>query len=103
MTRIINTDQQVDNLSHDQAKRGLMHLREALCQACHHLINLLPDDKILPLFKLKAFADDKLNAAEMVQISCDRVEKVVGKGEIAGFHHFLLFSQCFQKASMSGS
>ena len=29
----------------------------------------------------------------------DRVEKIVGKGENAGYQHFLLFPQCFQKAS----
>ena len=26
-----------------------------------------------------------------------RVENVVGKGENAGYQHFLLFPQCFQK------
>ena len=33
----------------------------------------------------------------------DRVENIVGNGENAGYQHFLLFPQCFQKASMSGS
>ena len=28
------------------------------------------------------------------------VENIVGKGENAGYQHFLLFPQCFQKASM---
>ena len=28
----------------------------------------------------------------------DRVENIVGKGENAGYQHFLLFPQCFQKA-----
>ena len=28
-----------------------------------------------------------------------RVEKIVGKGEIARYEQFLLFSQCFQKIS----
>ena len=28
-----------------------------------------------------------------------RVENIVGKGENAGYQHFLLFPQCFQKAS----
>ena len=31
------------------------------------------------------------------------VENIVGKGENAGYQHFLLFPQCFQKASFSGS
>ena len=33
----------------------------------------------------------------------DRVENIVGKGENAGYQHFLLFPQCFQKAFYSGS
>ena len=35
----------------------------------------------------------------------DRVENIVGKGENAGYQHFVLFPQCFQKApfSVSGS
>ena len=32
-----------------------------------------------------------------------RVENIVGKGENAGNQHFLLFPQCFQKTSLSGS
>ena len=31
----------------------------------------------------------------------DRVENIVGKGENAGYQYFLLFPQCFQKASSS--
>ena len=33
-----------------------------------------------------------------IQLS-DRVEDIVGKGEIARYEQFLLFSQCFQKLS----
>ena len=33
----------------------------------------------------------------------DRIENIGGKGENAGYHHFLLFTQRFQKASFSGS
>ena len=29
----------------------------------------------------------------------DRVDNIVGKGENAGYQHFLHFSQCFEKAS----
>ena len=32
----------------------------------------------------------------------DRVENIEGKGENAGYLHFLLFLQCFQKASYIG-
>ena len=33
----------------------------------------------------------------------ERIENIVGKGENAGNQHFLLFLQCFQKATVSGS
>ena len=50
--------------------------------------------------KLKAFADDKLNVAKMTISLFDRVENTVGKGENAGYRHFLLFPQCFLKSSL---
>ena len=31
----------------------------------------------------------------------DRVENIVGTGENAGYQHFLLFPQCFEKAFFS--
>ena len=31
-----------------------------------------------------------------------RVENIVGKGENAGYNHFHLFPQCFQKVSFTG-
>ena len=34
-----------------------------------------------------------------IQLS-DRVENIVGKGEIARYEQFLLFLQCFQKLSV---
>ena len=34
-----------------------------------------------------------------IQLS-DRVENIVGRGEIARYEQFLLFSQCFQKLSI---
>ena len=52
--------------------------------------------------KLKAHADDKLNVAKMMISHCDRVENPVGKGENAGYQHFLLFPQCFQKIPSFG-
>ena len=33
----------------------------------------------------------------------DRVENIVGKEENAGYQHFLLFHQCFQKGLYIGS
>ena len=52
---------------------------------------------------MKAFADDKLNLAKQLKFVSRRIENIVGKGENAGYQHFLLFPQCFQKASISGS
>ena len=62
-------------------------------------LNSLPKNKILDWSKLKAFADDKLNAIEKLKFNVCWVENMVGKGENAGFQHFLLFPLCFQKAS----
>ena len=67
------------------------------------LFHTLPNDKILDWFKLKAFADDKTNETEKVNFVVGRVENIVGKGENAGYRHFLLFPQCFQKSSFSWS
>ena len=47
--------------------------------------------------KLKAFADVKLNVAEMMISLFHRVEYNVGKGENAGYQHLLFFPQCFSK------
>ena len=45
--------------------------------------------------KLKAFADENSNVAQMMQFFFDWEENIVGKGENAGNQHFLLFPQCF--------
>ena len=64
-------------------------------------LNPLPDDKILDLTKLKAFADDKLNVTQNIKGVFHRIENIVGKEENAGYQHFLLFPQCFQRAFSS--
>ena len=66
-------------------------------------VNSLPNDKILDWPKLKAFAHDKMNVTEKFELVLERVQNIVGKGENAGYLHFLLFPQCFQKASYTGS
>ena len=59
---------------------------------------------MLDFTKLKAFADDKINVMQTLKFAFGRVENIVGKGENAGYQHYLLFAQCFfQKASFSGS
>ena len=65
------------------------------CSASLRYINSLPNDKILDWSTLKAFGDKKMNATEKLKFVLERVENIVGKGENAGYWHFLLFSQCF--------
>ena len=57
--------------------------------------NSLPHNKNKDLFKLKAFADDNFNVAQMIKFFFERKVNIVGKGENAGYQHFLLFPQCF--------
>ena len=89
------------NLGHEIA--GFM----SLCSAglTHFFkLNSLPKDKIINLSRLKAFAcDKKKNAALMTIFVFEWVENILGKGENAGYQHFLLFPQCFQKGCSSGS
>ena len=40
---------------------------------------------------------------EKVKFSIGQIENILGKRENAGYQHFLLFLQCFQKAYFSGS
>ena len=61
------------------------------------LINSLPNDKFLDSSKLKEFADNNLKFDENGRRFTKRVENTVGKGEVARYDQFLLFSQCFQK------
>ena len=44
------------------------------------LFNSLPDDKILALSKLKAFADNKINVAQNIKFVFHKVENIAGKG-----------------------
>ena len=85
-----------------------LYLTDSVCCSrknidVHYVNRPLPDCKVLASSKLKAFADDNVIMAEMVQSFFDKVENIVGKGENAGYQHFLLFLQCFQKSSFSGS
>ena len=63
-------------------------------------INSFPNNTILGISKFKA--SDKFGVAEIIGFAFERVENIVGKGENAGYQHFLLFLQCFQKASNLG-
>ena len=43
---------------------------------------------------------DKSNLAELEKIMFEWFENFIGKGENAGYQHFLLFKQCFKKLSV---
>ena len=60
------------------------------------LFNPLPNNKHLDVTKLKAFEDDKLNINYMTILLFNRLENTVGKGENAGYQHFLLTHSVFQ-------
>ena len=53
--------------------------------------------------EFKAFADKKINLTQKLKFVLKRVENNVGTGENAGYQHFLLFPQCFQKAFVTGA
>ena len=58
--------------------------------------------EILDWSKFSAFADNKINVTYKQKFFLGWKENIVGKGENVGYHHFILSSQCFQKASISG-
>ena len=65
--------------------------------------NPFPHDKILNQTKLKVLADNKLNATNMIICVFDRVENIVGKGEIACRSNFsfpIMFSKGFLPRSV---
>ena len=66
-------------------------------------MNSVPNDGKLDSSKFKAFADGNLDMAIVIRYFFDKVENIVGKGENAGYQHFLLFQKCFQEFSSLGS
>ena len=62
--------------------------------------NSIPKDKNpRKKSKLKAFTDNRVYVTKNLKFVFWRVENIVEKGENAGYQHFLLFPQCFQKHS----
>ena len=45
--------------------------------------------------ELKAIADDKISLVQTSKFGLRETENIVGKGENAGYQHFLLFPQFF--------
>ena len=56
-----------------------------------------PNNKILDSSRIKEFKDDNFKFVENGRKLFKQVENTVGKGEIASYHQFLLYPQCFQK------
>ena len=50
----------------------------------------------------KHFVDNTTNVAEKLETVLRGVKNNMGKRENAGYQHFLLFPQCFQKVSFTG-
>ena len=67
------------------------------------LLNPLPNNNFSDWSKFKVFADDKRNVTKKQKFFLGLAENIVRKREDAGYQHFLLFPQCFQKVSFSGS
>ena len=61
-----------------------------------------PNDNILDVAKLKAFAHDKFNITKVMISLFDRIENIVVKGENTGYQQFPFF-QCFQRACFPGA
>ena len=77
--------------------------------ACVHLhvyvilssLLTFPKRRILDSSKLKEFADDNFEFDENGRKVSKSVENTVGKGKIARYEQFLLFTQCFQETCTS--
>ena len=55
----------------------------------------LPNNKIWS--KFKAFADNNLNVYQKLKFALGRLENIVGKGQNAGYQHFLLPHKVFKR------
>ena len=62
-------------------------------------LNLFPNLQFFYSFEFKALAYDNFKLDENGRTFSKQVENLAGKGEIACYEQFLLFLQCFQKAS----
>ena len=68
-----------------------------------YTLTLYPKGKIINWARFNAFAEEIINLAKKLKFILGRVENILGKGENAGYQHFLLFPHCFQKLFFSGS
>ena len=66
-------------------------------QSVSSIFNPLPNDTFSDWSKLKELANDKINMIEKLKFVLDWVEKNVGKGENAGYQHFVLSYNVFKR------
>ena len=78
-------------------------MNKSLQCSCIYVFIFFQDKTILAWSKLKALADDKIDVVKIKISLLDSVENTLGKGENAGYQHFLLFLQRFPKPSFFGS
>ena len=67
------------------------------------MVIILTDDKTFILVQIEGICRQQINVVQNIILVLHLEENNVEKGENAGYQHFLLFPQCFQKASFSGS
>ena len=66
-------------------------------------LTFLPHNKILDLWKLKASIHNKIKQCDWKTEICFWNDiNIMGKGDNAGYHHFLLLPPCFVKLSLLG-
>ena len=51
---------------------------------------------------MKSLADDKIDVTQKLKFVLRQGENISGKGENAGYQHFLLFQKCFQQPHSLG-
>ena len=87
----------------------LLTVIDESCQSLHFRLNTVTSTSLLTLyqttnilswFQLKAFADDKLHSSGFFG---GNGSKHCGKRKKAGYQHFLVLPQCFQKFFLLGS
>ena len=74
-----------------------------LAAAEHVILTFYQTGKSLLQSKFKAVVDDKNKMAQMMKPNSKIIENTVGRGEYAGYQHFLLCPQSFQQVSSHGS
>ena len=90
---------------HTHARESSVAPNESSLSKCRKIFSLvcidyLPKDENQ---NIKILQTTKCSVTKKLTFGLGRVENILGKGENAGYQHFLLFPKCFQKALSSGS